>query len=265
MTVSVQVNAPVGGGNGLYIPGYDGNPDVGLTNPGALSSWGGSYTFTSTQTVEDKEFDSNNPVKINSGVTVTFINCLFSQEGQFYHIDEGDSGVGTVVMEDCEIGAQGAGDPCENGIGYVPGTFKRVLIHSVEDAIKGVGDSLYEMIQTKEFDNFPNHHDAIQALGPSSDSVCSYCNFDGEITDVQAVLLKTDSGDISDWTFDNCYFNGGGWQFQLVNESPYNVTGTVVTNCIFGPTYSVGYAATDPGTYSTWTNNVDWQDNPVSP
>lgn len=265
--IEPPIEPPVDPPTSLFIPSYQGNSDVGtLTPKDQLPVYDGPTTIRSgTQLIEGVKIVDRLTVRDTANVTVR--DCWVI--GDIYYALWNDSrwGPSTLTVEDCEIGDPAI--PAEGG-GLAGGnvTARRVNIHSREDSIKIGSNCLYEMIHSHDKKTSRpgiGHSDDAQSTEHNG-ATFSYCNLTGLDWDGQtssaAVILKTDFGDIVDTTIDNCYLGGGAYTMFHRTGGSGSITGTVVTNNIWGVDYTYGHVSSD-FPFGVWANNVDTDGNTI--
>lgn len=262
---------------GLHIPAYGGNREVGTLDPrGSLELWTGGNSITGGGPYEGYEFRDS--LFIQDGADVTFRNCWFWREGNWNTVltDEGTR----VTMEDCEFGNETAANRPRTqlalrGDGSI---IRRCLFHSAEDGIAFSGKR-HLIEQNHVYNLWPEnsrlgpHADCCTTDGPSADVTVRFNNFDavwhpqsGWPGQPNAALqIDEELGDVADHAWHNNYLNGGNFTMFLRDQGSYSITGNVVTDNIFGPTFQFGHASVDPGTWTIWEGNVDTAGEPVNP
>lgn len=269
---------------GLFIPGYDGNPDVGTLVPKeTLPTWGGGSI--DGLTLEGyKIIGGSNTLYSNT----TLRNCWIyggTSSGSEFSYNILARGNCHLVMEDCHVGEDG----------YYPdrhiyfadsgrGTIRRTYMQGGEDMLKFKSGCLFEMIQAGPLEPPPGdpspHGDNIQTestnVGTSVEgyaSILRYCNLPGmwynprptlEATNTSAVIIKADLGNVDNVLLDNNYMNGGNATLHLFHGSSHTHTNSHVRNNIFGLDGRFGMLNIQDGTVATWTNNTDVNGNAVT-
>ena len=254
----------------LYIPAYQGHPDVGLTNPDILTDYTGSSTIPSG-TYVNKRFTGQHDTVESS----TFDNCHFIPEG----ISDGNYCVKVLnsarqYFTDCEFGKVGA--DCDRLINAYGGTYTaiRCNLHHSEDGFKLANGAVIRMCHVHDmWTSNPNptpHMDCVQCESGGSNYLLEYNNFNSNfVTGSQgyvnaAVFIKADLGplDIDGVVLHNNYLNHGGFNLFLRNAVNDTIN-TVVTDNIFGLDGKYGIYRVDTGTVATWSGNVDTNDDEV--
>ena len=244
----------------FYIPAYSGHPDVGLTNPSALTLYTGSNPVPAG-TYTDKEFSGSYQLTDSS----TFDNCWFHGSPWYAVLLNGSK----QYFNDCEFGK--VGQDCSRLIGLSGGTFEaiRCNFHDAEDGAKLGSNTVMRMCHVHDlYTSVPGaHYDSIQAEEGLSTLLIEYCHL-SSITRTgglgnSAFFIMADFGDQSGVTGHNNYLNGGNYTLYLNNTASYNVTGSIITDNIFGPDYRYGLRSVHSGTVATWSGNVDHLGNPV--
>ena len=249
---------------GLYIPAYDGNPGVGLTDAGALTDYTGSSTIPQGD-YTDKIFTGHH----TSYNASTFTNCKFISGSNHSFLSRGGT---RDTFTDCEFGGAG----CSRQIYASGGTYTliRCDISQAEDGAKWANGMQMQMCHIHDLNNpfSPSPHaDGVQAEGfMSTGTKIEFCHIDARrgsplVDGNAAVFVKSDLNDQDGGIIDNNYLNGGNYTLSLRTDgTPYTLTNMVVTDNTFGPDYRFGMKRVDSGTYATWSGNVDYLGNPVT-
>lgn len=271
------------GDGSLFIPGYDGNPNVGTLTPKEnLPLWTGGNP--DGQVVEGYKIVSGGYTFYND---TTLRNCWIyggTSSGNEPSRNILARGTGHLVMEDCHVGAEG----------YYPdrhiyfadsgyGTIRRTYFEGGEDMLKFKTGCLFEQIQAGLLEPPPAdpdpHGDNVQVESWNTGtgvegyaSILRYSNLPGkwynprptiEATNTSAVIVKADNGAVDNVLLDNNFMDGGNMALHLVNAD-YTVTNMHVRNNIFGLTSRYAMLNINNGTVGTWTNNVDTTGTPVT-
>jgi len=255
----------------LYIPAYGGHPDVGLTNPGALTDYTGPQTLE-TDDYEDLRFTGEHYI----GSASTFTNCHFIPNHDTRCIRTNDYS-GHSTFTDCEFGLNG--DYCDRAVGIRTGgsyTALRCNAHDVGDAFKLNSGCIIRMCHVHHLNRGAYtgaHPDCVQASGAVDNVIVEYNNLDGLPripTDwVNAsVIIKPDFADQDGLTFHNNYLNGGGFTaffFTEPHNCDYVQSNLTVTDNIFGPDNEYGtHWVPDSDILAEWSGNVDYLGDPVT-
>jgi hypothetical protein len=249
---------------GLYIPAYDGNPGVGLTNPGILTDYTGSSTIPQDD-YQDKIFTGQK----TSYEASTFTNCKFISGSNHSILSRGGT---RDTFTDCEFGGNGTSRQLYASGGTY--TLIRCDISQAEDGAKWANGMIMTMCHIHDlnpFDQDDPHADGVQAEGSmSGTNTIEYCHIDARrgdplINGNAAVFVKSDLNNQDGGVIDNNYLNGGNYTLSLRTDgTPYSLTNMIVTNNIFGPDFRFGHRRVDSGTYLQWSDNVDTFDVPVT-
>ena len=249
---------------GLFIPAYGGNPDVGLTDPSALTPYTGPSTIPSGVYV-DKEFSGQHTLYDSS----TFDNCWF--HGGPTHAVQLRNGA-RQYFTDCEFGKEG--QDCDRLISDYGGTYTaiRCNLHDAEDGFKLSDGATIRMCHVHDLasSDTGGHFDGIQAESGGSNYLIEYSNISGlkrgGVNGNGALFVKADLGgeDIDGVVADNNYFNGGNYTVKFRNGTSNKTVNTVFTNNIFGPDFRYGLWGADGGTIDIWSGNVDHNGVPVT-
>jgi len=257
VTVEPPIEPPVEPPSGMFIPAFDGNPGVGLTNESVLTDYTGSSAIPLGD-YRDKIFTGQK----TSYHASTFTNCKF-MSGSNHSILQRS---GRATFTDCEFGGVGT----SRQIYAAGGTYTliRCDISQAEDGVKWANGMHMTMCHIHDLNPYPGssdpHADGVQAEGTMSpDTLIEYCHIDARRSDPlingnAAIFVKSDLGNQDGGIIDNNYLNGGNYTMSLRTDgTKYTLTGMVVTNNIFGPDFRYGHKRIDSGTYSEWSGNVD--------
>lgn len=248
---------------GLWIPGRTG-PDVGLSNPSALTNYSGPSTLSVNTSITDKTFAGGQQIKAQSGATVTLTNCWHKGRSSSACFNADYPTGGFFVMTDCKISDENGG--AGEGI-YGPATALRVNIFGQIDGMKPqASGARYTMCHIHgHSDEVGAHTDGTQQVS-GDNTVYEYCNFSGLRKNGSRVsgtiFLKPflSGHSIDQATVDHCYLGGGGYTFRqnYAPAAPGPPTNTIMTNNVWGNDYQYGHILPDmTGTILTWTNNKD--------
>jgi hypothetical protein len=283
---------------GLWIPAYDGNPDVGLLTSestkdgyddfgGSLQLNGGTHNISGVKipgflqiyngavvTLTDCLFEDRIDVQDTSDTTIN--DCLWklttSADFGLYTQSDWD---GKLEINDCEVIA--AGTPTESHLPFnIFGTVgdqiyvRRCRFDGWEDGPNSGGYVTFEQCHVAgTLENEPtSHEDGIVVSG--SRSVVRYCHINSQTQNnteasTGALSIDADFGAIDDVTIHNNFLDWG--QILLTLEpKQYTLTGVVVTDNIFGDNYSalINSEPEPDVVIDVWTGNVDTVGDPIS-
>jgi hypothetical protein len=221
----------------------DGN--TGLSDPGVLTDWTESTTFTQKGTqdnpivIRDKRFSGR--VNLEGAEWVEFRNCSFDGDGDWFGIRKMD-GSANILIRDCEaFNAQTVF--AIDGVGAI--TLERVNIHTCENGIRA-RDALIRDCYIHDVQWTPDaHHDCIEVYG-GGNVIIDHCNLQLPNSETGCVNIATDFGDISDVTVTNCLLNGGTYTiYARIQGSGSSLTDVTVANNVFGSDYIYGILSAD--------------------
>lgn len=183
-----------------------------------------------------------------------FRNCRFSSSAWWVVRCES----GTPRFEDCELVGNGWGNAivlCGSGA-----NFQRCYFHGMEDAMKASNNLvLQDCLLINNVSTQPGpHYDGVQSMGGRNLLFRhNYIELPALEGGTSCVLLKTDSGPISDVVVEYNYLNGGSHTFTTDDGGGGSPSNVQVRYNRFGRRHTFGPLNIDPGT--TLTGNV-WDD-----
>jgi hypothetical protein len=200
-----------GGGGQTSTGGSGATETAGLTNPGIITNYSGSYTINSgTVVIENKAF--TNRLTVNGG-NVTIRNSTFNFEDYYHILVNG----GTVTVEHSEFDGMNTTSMADDlgitgdNITVRWSTFKRFV-----NALRPGSNSLIErnVISNPNTAHGPAHTDGIEVYGGSNITIrYNSINISGGAGETGCVNIATDFGDISNVTVEGNDFTGGTYSF----------------------------------------------------
>ena len=257
---------PVEPPTGLFIPAFNGNPDVGLITPkDRLVDYDGPLTFAEgDHLLEGLRIDGRITAKGTAHVTIR--DCWVIGDIYYAVWNDTRTGPSKILIEDSEIGVDGGASDA-SGLAGSDVTARRVNIHNREDGI-GIGSNcFYEQVHVhshKSTKAVP-HSDGAQST-QHANVTFSYCNLNGlnaDGTPANAALqIKTDFAPISNTLVDHCYLGGGNYTVFHRDGGSGAITGSRFTNNVFGLDARYGKVSSD-FPFAEWSGNVDVNGVPV--
>jgi len=269
---TVAVDNPVHADNtGLFIPAWDGNPDVGtIDDRTGLATYTGDTEFSSgSHTIEDRKIVDTITMDSESTANLTVRNCWINGSGNWGIIQDGS---GSLTMEDCYC-SPSAGPTEWIAVTGQNLTIRRVKFDPGEDAIRLSSNSLIEQCHVLGPNDALTYGDAIQSTGGDG-MVISYCYLKNTMQTGQpgagnaAIIATNDATQVNDLLIEHSVLEGGANGVLQINRKTTCPTSIQLNDVIMddldGGTF-VNIGDCDTGSNVTQWDNVREQDGTPIP
>lgn len=248
--------------------------DVGVANASLLVPQTGTITINNSNTTIENVDLTGRIVIGNNAENITIRNCKITPVSGSYYGIQIYSGT-NILVEDVEIDLSNCLSTSSAGIIGSNWTARRVYTHeSGSDGYKAVNNCLLESCYTDRLGMRTGAHaDGLQ-ISAGSGLTIRGCTFEmptgvpGFIS-TSNLMLKSDSGDITDITVEYNYFNGGGYTIYITEGTAgYTISDVDASNNRFGRDYAFGILAVGSNVTTseyTWDNNTFKDTNVIIP